>query len=323
MDDLYLKILKEGYGIKLYEGVRTRTGFVCKTDKGFKEIRKVSNDVLRLSAEYELRKYMNNNGFKISVFEDCTNGDFFYEVNGTKYVLEESMQGTELDFSDFEQALKGAYILADFHNSSEGFKSNSMQNDADKIPDTFIKRYKELKRIRRRIKESRKYSPIDMVIIENFETVSDMIENSLDILEKCDYINIKNQKSKNTVCHNTYKGDNVRILDDGSFTVTNIDKCSHNFIAHDISDFLRRLVKSEVFDNDDIIKIFYEYSKKREISDFERNIIKAFLIFPQKFLSICNEYYNKRTVCISDAMLDRFSKSAAILKKNTEIAQKL
>ncbi len=323
MDDLYLKILKEGYGIKLYGGVRTRTGFVCKTDKGFKEIRKVSNDILRLSAENELRKYMNNNGFKIAVFEEGITGDFFYELNGTKYVLEESMQGDELDFSEFEQALKGADILADFHNSSEGFESSYMQNDADKIPDTFLKRYKELKRIRRRIKESRKYSPVDMIVIENFETVSDMIENSLDILKKCDYINIKNEKSKNTVCHNTYKGDNIRILEDGGFTVTNIDKCSYNFTAHDISDFLRRLIKNEMFDSDSIIKIFEMYEQKREVNDREREIIKAFLIFPQKFLSICNEYYNKRTVCISDAMLERFSKSASILKKNAELAQKI
>ena len=324
MNDLYLKILKEGYDVKLYGGKRTRTGFVCKTDKGMKEVRKCGNDILRLSVEGKLREHMKNKGFNISTFEESQSGDMFYEFNGTKYVLEESIQGEELDFSNYEGALLGAKSLALFHNCAEGFCSDIMKNDAYKIPDTFLKRYSELKRIRRRIKESRKYSPIDMIVVKNFDMVSEMVDMSLDILKKYNYDDLKEEyKKRNTVCHNAYKGDNVRLLDNGDITVTNIDRCTYNFTVKDLSDFIIRLIKSEVFSKDQILTILAEYEKVRNIEEKERYILKAFLIFPHKFLSICNEYYNKRSVCISDAMLERFEKSAIMLKNNMEFAKNL
>ena len=320
MDELYSKILKDGYGIKLYNGIRTRTGFVCKTNQGAKEIRKVSNDISRLISESELRNYIKKRGFIISTFQKRENGDFFYELNGTKYVLEESLQGNEMDFSNFSNACECAKTLAFFHNCTEGFKYQTMKNDAQKMIYTFQKRNLELNRIRKRIKESRKYSSIDLVIIENFETVSNMISKSLSIIEK--HTN-KNINQKYIVCHNSFKGDNIRLLENGKKTVTNLDKCSYNFNVADVSDFLRRLIKTELLEFSDIYKILNSYKEIRNINENEKNILKALLIFPQKFLTICNEYYNKRSVCISEAMLERFEKSAILIKKNYDFAQNL
>lgn len=322
MDDLYLKILKEGYSLKFYGGKRTRTGFVCQTDKGLKEIRKGGNDLLRLKAECDLRHYMKDRGFKISEFEICDNGDFFYEINGNKYVLEDCMEGEELDFSNFCQAMRGAEILGHFHNCSEGFESDDMPNDMDRIHDIFVKRYTELKRIRKRIKEKRRYSGIDMIVIENFDIVSDMAEKSINIIENFEESILNNKKySLNTVCHNAFKGDNVKILKNGCTTVTNLDKCSKNFTVWDLADFIRRLIKTEVFDENQLLEIINSYKNVRNIDDNDMNILKAFLMFPQKFLSICNEYYNKRSVCISDAMMERFSKSAMLIKKNSGFSE--
>ena len=40
MEDTYGKILWEGYGLKYYGGTRTRTGLICKTDVGLRELKK-------------------------------------------------------------------------------------------------------------------------------------------------------------------------------------------------------------------------------------------------------------------------------------------
>ena len=41
MEYNYEKILWEGYGLRFYGGNRIRTGYLCKTDKGLLEIRKI------------------------------------------------------------------------------------------------------------------------------------------------------------------------------------------------------------------------------------------------------------------------------------------
>ena len=44
MEDTYGKILWEGYGLKYYGGTRTRTGLICKTDVGLRELKKARRD---------------------------------------------------------------------------------------------------------------------------------------------------------------------------------------------------------------------------------------------------------------------------------------
>ena len=51
MEEIYEKIMREGYGLQLRHGTRTRTGLVCRTDRGLCELKKPSgsSDSLRLA----------------------------------------------------------------------------------------------------------------------------------------------------------------------------------------------------------------------------------------------------------------------------------
>ena len=40
MEEIYEKIMREGYGLQLRHGTRTRTGLVCRTDRGLRELKK-------------------------------------------------------------------------------------------------------------------------------------------------------------------------------------------------------------------------------------------------------------------------------------------
>lgn len=39
MEEIYEKIMREGYGLQLRHGTRTRTGLVCRTDRGLRELK--------------------------------------------------------------------------------------------------------------------------------------------------------------------------------------------------------------------------------------------------------------------------------------------
>ena len=40
MEDIYEKILWDGYGLRYRGGSRTRSGLVCRTDAGLRELKK-------------------------------------------------------------------------------------------------------------------------------------------------------------------------------------------------------------------------------------------------------------------------------------------
>ena len=52
MEDINAKILQQGFGIKLISAYRTRTGLVCKTDRGMLELKKTYADDESLEREY-------------------------------------------------------------------------------------------------------------------------------------------------------------------------------------------------------------------------------------------------------------------------------
>ena len=66
MEEIYEKIMREGYGLQLRHGTRTRTGLVCRTDRGLRELKKPrgSTDSLRLA--FDVKKRLRENGLRTS-----------------------------------------------------------------------------------------------------------------------------------------------------------------------------------------------------------------------------------------------------------------
>lgn len=90
MEEIYEKIMREGYGLQLRHGTRTRTGLVCRTDRGLRELKKPrgSTDSLRLA--FDVKKRLRENGFaNISRCYPTLEGEPFYRQDGTLYILED------------------------------------------------------------------------------------------------------------------------------------------------------------------------------------------------------------------------------------------
>ena len=63
MDDINAKILQQGFGVKLISSYRTRTGLVCRTDRGLLELKKTFSDDVSLEMEAALKEYISSRGF--------------------------------------------------------------------------------------------------------------------------------------------------------------------------------------------------------------------------------------------------------------------
>lgn len=78
MEDTYGKILWEGYGLKYYGGTRTRTGLICKTDVGLRELKKARSRREDLLFAHEVKTCLYRNGFSaLSLFYTAQDGQPF------------------------------------------------------------------------------------------------------------------------------------------------------------------------------------------------------------------------------------------------------
>ena len=63
MEDIYEKILWDGYGLRYRGGSRTRSGLVCRTDAGLRELKKPRGNAENLRLAYDVKARLRQNGF--------------------------------------------------------------------------------------------------------------------------------------------------------------------------------------------------------------------------------------------------------------------
>ena len=83
MEDIYEKILWDGYGLRYRGGSRTRSGLVCRTDAGLRELKKPRGNAENLRLAYDVKARLRQNGFpSVSRLYPAQDGEPFYRKDG-------------------------------------------------------------------------------------------------------------------------------------------------------------------------------------------------------------------------------------------------
>ena len=121
MEDTYGKILWEGYGLKYYGGTRTRTGLICKTDVGLRELKKARSRREDLLFAHEVKTCLYRNGFSaLSLFYTAQDGQPFFAWDGNLYLLENPMPTKGLEEDNAEDFVAGAALMGQMHGAAAG-----------------------------------------------------------------------------------------------------------------------------------------------------------------------------------------------------------
>ena len=170
MEEIYEKIMREGYGLQLRHGTRTRTGLVCRTDRGLRELKKPrgSTDSLRLA--FDVKKRLRENGFaNISRCYPTLEGEPFYRQDGTLYILEDVLPQGTLAEDCAETFLQGAETLGEMHAAAKGLASEAAHWEKNRLPQLYAKRRSELAKVRRRNDKRGSYDAIDLLLLQYYE----------------------------------------------------------------------------------------------------------------------------------------------------------
>lgn len=310
MEDLYSKMLWEGYGIKNHNTTRVRTGLICKTDSGYVELKKARTRRKNLLFAHDVKEHLFKHGFcNVNRFYTTKSGVPFYEKDNTIYVVEKLLPKDILEESSIDDFELGIKTLGKLHKVGKNIVTKHSDWEQGKLEETFKKRTNELGKVYARIKKDRKYDNMDSLVMNAYDKCMNQCIQANDFLKSADYSNLFiKAKNDNVFCHGSFKGDAVRKDDNGDIFVGGFEYAKSDFPIIDLCNYLKRFLRKIGGNKEDVLSLILTYNEENSISYEESLLLKAFAIYPEKFLRIINEHYNKRRCCLSSAMEERLSK---------------
>ena len=312
MEDINEKILWEGYGLRFRGGTRTRTGLVCRTDRGLRELKKPRGSVENLRLAFCVMEQLQKNGFgNISRFYRALDGEPFYRHDGILYTLEDVMPAEALPEDHTEDFVRGAETLGRMHQAAAGLCNDAARWDRERLPHLYAKRRSELAKIRRRNDKRGNYDAIDLLLIRNYDRFMGQVREAEELLQKGGYREAVDRAAKEgAFCHNAYKGEALRVSEKGEIFVGSFDKCGSELPLADLAAYLRRYFKKTEGSAAGVAAMLESYGKHCPLSAADLTILRGMLVYPEKFLRLVNEYYNRRRACVSPAMQERLAAAA-------------
>ncbi len=312
MEDMYQKILWEGYGLRYQSGVRTRTGLVCQTDQGLRELKKARSSRREILLAHDVKCRLYENGFtSLCRFATTQDGNPFFVWDGTYYLLEDVMQGEAIEEEQPQDWLDGAALMAKMHCAANGLKLREGLAQAEALPQVWQKRLNELAKIKKRIERQSGYSALDLLVLRYYQPFFTRAQRALEQLQQANYTKLrKQQQAQGVFCHNRIKGNHLYRQTDGSLWIGGFEHCTADVFLLDLATYLKRLWRKTQGDVTLLESAVDIYCSTRDVSEEEMRLLLPLTAYPEKFLRLVHENYNKRQVCISPAMLAHLTQTA-------------
>lgn len=312
MQDIYEKILREGYGLKYYSGTRTRTGLICKTDHGLRELKKARTNKQKILFAHTVKRCLYRNGFSaLCLFHTAQDGQPFFLWDGICYTLEDVMPGKSLDTETAQDWLDGAKLMGNMHHAAQGLTISEDFAQAEQLPLLWEKRTTELVKIKRHMEKQGKYSPLDLLVLQYYAPFYERAKQANAALQAEGYATFCKTQQKNGVfCHNQLKGSNFYRHPDNSLWIGGFEHCTADIFLLDVVYYIKRLWRKTNGDQKLVAQVLETYEKERPMTETEHRLLLPLTAYPEKFLQLVHEDYNKRRVCVSPAMQQHLAQTA-------------
>lgn len=325
MEEIYEKILQEGYGLKFHGATRTRTGLICRTDQGLRELKKPRGSMENLRFAFDVKEQLRKNGFtQISRFYPALDGEPFYTRDGTLYSLEDITPAEALGEEDAAAFLRGAEALGQMHRAARGLKSPAAHWDRERLPRLYAKRRGELAKLQHRRQKRQGYDALDLLLLQYAAAFLVQAAEAEALLAAGGYGEaVERAEAEGGFCHNAYKGESLRLTEDGRLFIGSFDQCTAELPLADLAAYLRRYMKKTDGAAGGIEKMLAAYERAMPLSERELRLLEGMVVYPEKFLRLVNRYYNRRRSCISPAMQERLRQAAEEEKNGILLRQLL
>ncbi len=301
MDDRRQEVLAQ-YDLNIRNCGNLRGALLLDTDCGLKVLRPTQSGEQRLEFEDAVKKYVKRTG-ELCVDTACRTreGKLFAENSyGDRFCVRDWYYGEECNLKQETHCFTAVDTLNCLHALSDGFVKEEAYQMYERIPlaEQFIKRTRELKRVRSYIREKKQKSEFEVYYLklcdgyyeqaqaaEEYIKASAVTEPRFGLIHgNYNYHSLLTDNSTREVC----------------FVVTSFDKAG---FGQQISDFYYLLRKTmEKNDWNQLLgyQMIQRYLDKRTNPEEELLLLRAQVLFPEKFWKIANYYYNNRKTWIPE-----------------------
>lgn len=245
----------------------------------------------------------------------------FVNYNNMLFILTPWIDGEKCDYDNIEHVLNSISNLSKMHKCSHNFQSIKGSVLRVNYDNPHISDSKHLKQILDCSNLAFKYKDkFSKLYLQNFDCNLLLAKTSTAISSS---INIKNLSK--ALCHLDYVNKNIIFDNDQNIWVIDFDKCRMDFCAHDISYFLRRLLKrnSTLWDFKIAVNCLNLYEKINPLTLDDYKYILSYLAFPQKYWKISRDYYNNIKKCNQTSFIFLMKKAVEDDSEQLEFVLKL
>ncbi len=296
------------------EVLRTRKGrgaVLCDSDRGtliFKEFQgpkekvKVQNYILNQILESKT----------VPVEEIILNKEgelLVQDGDGVSYILKTYFEGRECNIYDEAECAKAVKTLAQLHLTIQLKQEDGLEKmPVFQLEREYAKHNKELKKVRRFLREKSQKSAFEIYLTNEFDYFLDQAfevsQQWNEFVMPEDYEFLRQQ---GIVCHGDYQYHNI-IEVFGTQAVINFEKCIMDDPVRDLYLFMRKILEKSNWSQSLGNNILEAYSSVRPIP--ARSFINLYyrLAYPEKFWKIANFYYNTGKAWIPEKNMEKLDK---------------
>ncbi|MBC8062165.1 MAG: CotS family spore coat protein [Clostridiaceae bacterium] len=256
---------------------------------------------------YSAMEWFSRNNINVPKILPTLKRERFVNYEGMLFILTPWVTGVKCDYDTTDHLLSSSSNLAKMHLVSSKFRPISGSKIRTSFDDIYISSKKHFEQLLTCSNMAFKHKDnFSKLFLENFQDNLVLSQLSLEVAAT---INVNNLNS--SLCHMDYVNKNLIIDDKNNIWVIDFDKCSLDYSVHDVSYFLRRLMKREgTLWNLELVKEclnVYDAIRPQNIDEYK--YILVYLTFPQKYWKISRDYYNNIKKCNKAAFYTLLSKA--------------
>ncbi len=306
MEDRRLEVLTQ-YGFTVIHHYSARGALLLETDEGLKLLRSCTSGEQRLEFEAAVKGYIVEHGGPCTdTVCRTTEGKLLSENSyGDKFCIRDWKNGEECCLKQENHCLTAVDTLVMLQKSLKGFTIEDTTQIYQKpsLPEQFIKRTRELKRVRSYIRDKKQKSEFEVLYLKLCDRYYEQALEAMDYMQKLLVFAGAPVRLIGTegLCHGNFTYHSLLECppeagepNNSLFFVTSFDKAVFGLQVTDFYYLLRKTMEKNDWLPELGHKMIDRYFAEKDNADSDLQLLRGQLIFPEKFWKITNYYYNNR-----------------------------
>ena len=270
-------------------------------------LKKIYFSVEDLLFVYSAMEWLHRNEIKVPRILPTKDRGRFVNYKDMLFILTPWIDGEKCSYDNIQHVLAASVNLSKLHSCTKNFNPIAGSSHRTGFEDLSLSLQKHFQQLlvcsNLAFKNEDKFSKL---FLQYFDTNILLAQIAVNIGATID-----NNKLNKCLCHLDYVNKNIIFDENKHIWVIDFDKCKLDYRVHDISYFLRRLLKRDntKWNLELTINSLKLYEEAYPLNFEEYKAVLVYLAFPQKFWKISRDYYNNIAKCNKNSFTTLLSKT--------------